>query len=92
MQYEDYLLSEEKGAAVGRYLCVVFNPFLRTSADGDDQCIGQAERPGYAIKLLLFFKNIFDLICSGLTSRITGLFIGFSLLNGFLFILVFIPF
>jgi len=46
VQYEDYLLSNEKGAVVGKYLCVVFNPFLRTSADGDDQRIGQAERPG----------------------------------------------
>jgi len=48
VQYEDYLLGDKNGASAGKYLCVVFNPFLRTSADGDDQRIGTAERPGSA--------------------------------------------
>ena len=46
VQHVDYLLSGDDGGAGGKYLCVVFNPFLRTSADGDDQCLKPIDRPG----------------------------------------------
>jgi len=53
VQYADYLMAGDIGAAGGKYLCVVFNPFLRTSAEGDDQRIGPAERPGWAYRVRL---------------------------------------
>ena len=46
VQYDDYLLPARDEGIAGRYLCVVFNPFLRTTADGDDQRIRPADRPG----------------------------------------------
>jgi len=52
VQKEDYLLDGDNAACSGNYMCVVFNPFLRTTADGDDQCITRTERPGCALSIL----------------------------------------
>ena len=46
VQHVDYLLDGDDEGSSGKYLCVVFNRFLRTSADGDDQCLKPVERPG----------------------------------------------
>jgi len=54
VQSDDYLLSGDDKAVSGKYLCVVFNPFLRTTADGDDQCIKPADRPGIICFLRCF--------------------------------------
>ena len=55
VQFADYLLrADDDESVAGKYLCVAFNPFLRTTADGDDQLIRPAERPGIKrLRLLL---------------------------------------